>query len=275
MTTARTAGSRASSSAACSPSCTPSVNAFSLSGRLSVIVCTLPSRVTSTSDIAWTLLLPYAHRRGARTPRAGRHPLGGGAQAARAGAASAARPGARRVDARGAARRELPRAAVPGSPADPQPRLALARRRREARQLPRGPAHPADRGHGRARLLLPGAAPDAARHATAARAAVARARQPHARARGAAARRRRAHGARAGGAGLGRALRSPRGLPRQAAGRHAAGAARARLGVAAARAQWRTRPHPRARGGAGLEPATPDRPLPRPRRVCRPRPPPA
>ena len=48
-TTARTSGSRASFSAAASAACIAWLNAFSTSGRLSVIVITLPSLVTSTS----------------------------------------------------------------------------------------------------------------------------------------------------------------------------------------------------------------------------------
>src|SRR5262245_46734507 len=222
MTTARTPGSRASSSAAWSPSWTPRVNAFSLSGLLSVIVCTLPSRVASTSAITRTLLLPYSQRRGTRTPRERRRLLGGSPPATRAGAAAIVRSGARRLVARGAAQRELSRAAVPGDPANPQPRLALAHRRREARQLPRGSPHPTEPGHGRAHVLLPGATPYPARRATAARAALARACQWLVRTRRAAAQGRKPDSARAVGAGLGRALRSPRGLPRRAAGRHAA-----------------------------------------------------
>src|SRR5437588_10602766 len=48
-TTARTSGSRASLSAAASPSCIAWLNAFSLSGRLRVIVRTPPSDDVSTS----------------------------------------------------------------------------------------------------------------------------------------------------------------------------------------------------------------------------------
>ena len=48
-TTARTSGSRASFNASRSAACSARLNAFSTSGRFSVIVWTLPSRVTSTS----------------------------------------------------------------------------------------------------------------------------------------------------------------------------------------------------------------------------------
>src|ERR1700688_2125332 len=49
MTTARTSGSRASFNASRRPAWSARLNAFITSGRLSVIVCTAPSRVTSTS----------------------------------------------------------------------------------------------------------------------------------------------------------------------------------------------------------------------------------
>ena len=52
-TTARTSGSAASFNAARSAACIARLNALSTSGRFSVIVWTLPSRVTSTSAIAW------------------------------------------------------------------------------------------------------------------------------------------------------------------------------------------------------------------------------
>src|SRR5262249_47820476 len=60
ITTARTAGSRASSSACCRSACSVRVNALSLSGRLSVIVWTAPSRLTSASAIAEPLRLAHA-----------------------------------------------------------------------------------------------------------------------------------------------------------------------------------------------------------------------
>src|SRR6266403_786596 len=54
-TTARTSGSRASLRASRSAVCSARLNALHTSGRLSVIVCTAPSRVTSTSAIEKTL----------------------------------------------------------------------------------------------------------------------------------------------------------------------------------------------------------------------------
>src|SRR5215218_384846 len=57
MTTARTCAASASRSASRSAACIDASNAFSLSGRLRVIVSTEPARLVSTvSDTAWTLL---------------------------------------------------------------------------------------------------------------------------------------------------------------------------------------------------------------------------
>ena len=51
-TTALTSASRASFSAAANALCIAALNAFSMSGRFSVIVSTEPSRLVSTSAIA-------------------------------------------------------------------------------------------------------------------------------------------------------------------------------------------------------------------------------
>ena len=55
-TTARTSGSRASFSASRRPACTARLNAFSTSGRLSVIVSTPPSLPVSTSATGRSLI---------------------------------------------------------------------------------------------------------------------------------------------------------------------------------------------------------------------------
>src|SRR5947208_930863 len=62
MTTARTASSRrACSSAPWTPSCTSRFSAFRTSGRFSVIVSTPPSRVTSTTATATTIIGAVDH----------------------------------------------------------------------------------------------------------------------------------------------------------------------------------------------------------------------